>query len=212
MRILLCLLWTGSSRSCWSTGIRWTKWREGKTVRIRKTLSPCSLFLMSIFCVTCMQGEPGPRGPSGPPGSRGGPVSGCTPCSNRNYLETCLHPRYDLIWSVPGIKRRPRTNRRCWICWASCKQLTAVTMLDWMIVDIKYHIWFGKFNNKMLSSSNRVLMANLESRERLGRQVRKEMLAHRDPKAWLVLMDLLWVGLFWKISDFRSEVQDDLTH
>lgn len=34
-------------------------------------------------------------------------------------------------------------------------------------------------------------MANLESKERLESQVRKEMLAHLDPKAWLVHMDLL---------------------
>lgn len=34
-------------------------------------------------------------------------------------------------------------------------------------------------------------MANLESRERLESQVKKETLDHLDPKAWLVHMDLL---------------------
>lgn len=34
-------------------------------------------------------------------------------------------------------------------------------------------------------------MANLESKERLANQARKEMLDHQDLKAWLVLMDLL---------------------
>lgn len=34
-------------------------------------------------------------------------------------------------------------------------------------------------------------MASLESREKLVNQARKEMLDHLDPKAWLVLMDLL---------------------
>lgn len=40
-------------------------------------------------------------------------------------------------------------------------------------------------------------MANLESRETLESQVRKEMLAHLDPKAWLVHTDLRvqWVSL-----------------
>lgn len=40
------------------------------------------------------------------------------------------------------------------------------------------------------SSSNRARMANLESRETLESQVRKETLAHLDPKAWLVHTDL----------------------
>lgn len=31
VRNLVCLLSTGSPRSCWPTGIRWTKWREGMT-------------------------------------------------------------------------------------------------------------------------------------------------------------------------------------
>lgn len=35
------------------------------------------------------------------------------------------------------------------------------------------------------------LMANLELRESLESPVRKEMLDHQDPKACLVLMDLL---------------------
>lgn len=43
----------------------------------------------------------------------------------------------------------------------------------------------------VLSLSSRVLTANLESRVRLESQVRKEMLAHQDPKAWLALTDLL---------------------
>ncbi len=34
-------------------------------------------------------------------------------------------------------------------------------------------------------------MANLESRESLENQARKEMLDHQDLKAWLVLTDLL---------------------
>lgn len=44
----------------------------------------------------------------------------------------------------------------------------------------------------MVSSlSSRALTANQESRVRLESQVRKEMLAHQDPKAWPVLTDLL---------------------
>lgn len=37
----------------------------------------------------------------------------------------------------------------------------------------------------------RVLMANLESREKLENQARKEMLDPQDPKAWPALTDLL---------------------
>lgn len=43
----------------------------------------------------------------------------------------------------------------------------------------------------ILPTFYRVLMANLESRESLENQVRKEMLDHQDPKACLVLTDLL---------------------